>query len=118
MPDTGTEACEKSKTIVVRACKKGQSFLLQGFHSRRDGFPSKDFVFNGKANDSALLSRKNVRSTMCGLNTFDLFTSAMFSKNGFALYIISLSYYITMIVHAMRVKAVNVGALNEKHIDT
>lgn len=87
LPDTWTEACEKSKTTAVRVGREGQRFLLKDLHSRRDGFPSKDFVFNGRANDSALQSRKDVRSTMCGLNPLNLFTSAMFPKNGFALYI-------------------------------
>lgn len=93
LSDRGTEACEKSKTMVARVCKKGQRFLLQDFHSRRDGFPSKDFVFNEQDNDSALLSGKDVRSTMCGLNILDMFTFAMFPKNRLALYIISFLLY-------------------------
>ena len=117
LPDIWTEACETSKTTAVRVCREGQRFLLKDLHSRRDSFPSKDFVFNGQTNDSALLSRKDVRSTMCGLNPLNLFTSAMFPKNRFALYIFSLSHYITTIVHAMRLKVVNVGVLKGKYVD-
>ena len=54
---------------------------------------------------------------MRGLNPLNLFTSAMFPKNIFALYIFSLSHYITTIVHAMRLKIVNVGALKGNYID-
>lgn len=118
LPDTWTEACEKSKTTALRVCREGQRFLLKDLHSRRDGFPSKGFVFNGRANDSALQSRMDVRSTMCGLNPLNLFTSAMFPKNGFAFYIFSLSHYIATIVRAMRLKVVNVGVLKGKYIDT
>lgn len=110
------EACEKPKTTAVRECREGQRFLLKDLHSRRDGFPSKDFMSNGQANDSAFLSRKDVRSTMCGLNPLNLFTSAVLSKNRFALYISSPSYYTTTIVHAMRLKVVNVGVLKGKYM--
>lgn len=46
------EACEKHKTTAVRECREGQRFLLKDLHSRKDGLPSKDFMFNGQANDS------------------------------------------------------------------
>ena len=70
-------------------------------------------MFNGQA----LLSKNDVRPMMRGLNPLNLFTSAMFPKNIFALYIFSLSHYITTIVHAMRLKIVNVGALKGNYID-
>lgn len=65
---------------------------------------------------TAFLSRKDVRSVTCSLNPLNLFTSAVFPKNRFAFYIFSLSYYITTIVHAMRLKVVNVGMLKAKYI--
>lgn len=74
-------------------------------------------MFNGQANDSALLSRKHVRSMVCGLNPLRLFTSVMFPKNRFALYIFSLSHYITTIIHTMRLKVLNLGVLKGKYVE-
>lgn len=74
-------------------------------------------MFNGQANDSALLSRKDVRSTVCALNPLNVFTSAMLPKNRFTFYNFSLSHYITTVTHAVRLKVVNVGVLKGKYVD-
>lgn len=54
---------------------------------------------------------------MSGLKPLNPFTSAMLPKNRFALYILSFFHYITTIVHAMRLRVVNVRMLNGKHVD-
>lgn len=110
-------ASEKSQTTAVRVWREGQRFLLKDLHSRRNGFSSKNFVLHGQANNSALLLRKDVRSTMFGLKHLNPFTSAMLHKNRFALYILSFPHYITTLVHAMRLRVVNIGMLNGKHAD-
>lgn len=111
-------ASEKSQATAVRLCREGQGFLLKDLHSRRDGFSSKNFAFSGQDNNSALLLRKDVRSTMSSLKPLNLFTSAMLPKNRFALHILSFPHYITTLVHAMRHRVVNVGMLNGKYTDS
>lgn len=66
MLNAWTVTSEKSQAVAVRVCREGQRFLLEDLHSKRDGFSSKNFVFNGQANNSALLLSKDVRSTMSG----------------------------------------------------
>lgn len=117
MLNAWTVASEKSQAIAVRDFRVGQGFLLKDLHSRRDGFSSKNFLFNGQANNSALLLRKDVKSAMSGLKQLNPFTSAVLPKNRFALCILSFSNYITTLVHAMRLRVVNIGMLNGKHTD-
>lgn len=108
---------KKSQATAVRVGREGQRFLLKDLHSRRHGFSSKNFVFFGQDNNSALLLRKDVRSTMSGLKPLNPFTTAMLPKNRFALYILSFSHFITTLVHAMRLTVVNVWMLNGKYAE-
>lgn len=102
-------------------CSKGMEgrtkAFTEGLTQQKDGFSSKNFVLHGQANNSALLLRKDVRSTMFGLKHLNPFTSAMLHKNRFALYILSFPHYITTLVHAMRLRVVNIRMLNGKHAD-